>query len=139
MTAVVPVMQTAAATMYESEPNDNPATADPMSVNTWMEGNLKDTDDEDWYTFTITAPGVTWLEIKPTITNTYDRASWYVNLQDANRRNLRSFYTHSRTDYKLGLIPGKYYIKVYQSRNFNASVSGAYDLTESSKSPASIT
>lgn len=123
--AVAPAVQAGAA-WYESEPNDNPATADPMPVNTWMEGTMKDSYDEDWYTFTVTTPGVTWLEIKPTIDNTYDSANWWVYLQDANRRNLRDFRAHSYTDYKLGLVPGKYYVKV--DKWSGTGVDGAYDL-----------
>lgn len=123
--AVAPAVQ-AGAVLYESEPNDNPATADQLPLNTWMEGTMKDSYDEDWYTFTVTTPGVTWLEIKPTIENTAYYAKWKVYLQDANRRNLSDFSAHSYTDYKLGLTPGKYYVKV--GKDLGTGVDGAYDL-----------
>ena len=119
--AVAPVTQAEAA-LYESEPNDNPAEADELPLNTWLEGTCKDYNDQDWYSFTVTAPGVTWVEIKPAIENTSD-ASWYVYLQDANRRTLRNFNAHSYADYKLGLAPGKYYLKI--GRNYG---NGAYNV-----------
>lgn len=122
--AVAPVTQAEAA-LYESEPNDNPAAADELPLNTWMEGTMKDYNDEDWYSFTITTPGMTWIEIKPTIENTHN-AYWYVYLQDANRRTLRDFSAHSYADYKLGLAPGKYYLKIDQQSGLG--VNGAYDL-----------
>lgn len=124
--AAAPTVQADTAMLEEAEPNNNPAMANLISVNTWIEGTMKDMYDEDWYTFTITTPGVTWFEIKPAVSNTNSYASWTVCLQDANRRNLREFVKHSYTDCKLGLTPGNYYIRVLQYNGIGGK--GTYDL-----------
>lgn len=124
--AAAPTVQADTAMLEEAEPNNNPAMANLISVNTWIEGTMKDRYDEDWYTFTITTPGVTWFEIKPAVSNTNSYASWTVCLQDANRRNLREFVKHSYTDCKLGLTPGNYYIRVLQYNGIGGK--GTYDL-----------
>ena len=123
----IPAVQAGAA-LYESEPNNNPATADQLPLNTWIEGELSTFNEEDWYTFTITTPGVTWIEMKPTINNTSNSSRWYVSLQDVNRRTLRGVHINSGADCKLGLTPGKYYIKVSQTDGWVGGSYGAYDL-----------
>ena len=111
VTALNPAVTAKAEDMLqESEPNDNPATANQLPLNTWMKGEPSDSYDEDWYQFTIQNPGESHIEIRPDASNV--GGDWNVNLYDANRRNLRSLSVHSWSDYQFGWIPGKYYICV---------------------------
>ena len=107
-----------AAMVQESEPNDDAAAADTISLNTWVKGTIgrKANDyyykDEDWYKFTITQPGVTNIEIKPDISNSIN-SYWNIQLQDADQNTLRTWTSvHTLKSAKIGWMPGTYYLKV---------------------------
>lgn len=111
VTALNPAVTAKAEDMLqESEPNDNPATANQLPLNTWMKGVPSDYSDEDWYQFTIQNPGESHIEIRPDASNV--GGEWNVYLYDANRRKLRGWGAHSWSDYQFGWTPGKYYICV---------------------------
>lgn len=117
VTALNPAVTAKAEDMLqESEPNDNPATANQLPLNTWMKGEPSDSYDEDWYQFAIQNPGESHIEIRPDASVSDDRCEWSVTLYDANRRKLRSWGAHSWSDYQFGWTPGKYYICVEQLR-----------------------
>lgn len=113
-----PTTQANAAMVQESEPNDDAAAADTISLNTWVKGTIgrKANDyyykDEDWYKFTITQPGVTNIEIKPDISNSIN-SYWNIQLQDADQNTLRTWTSvHTLKSSKIGWMPGTYYLKV---------------------------
>lgn len=113
VTALNPAVTAKAEDMLqESEPNGNPATANQLPLNTWVKGIPSDNYDEDWYQFTIQNPGESHIEIRPDASVSNGSCNWDVTLYDANRRELRSWYDHSWSDYQFGWTPGKYYICV---------------------------
>lgn len=122
--AFSPSVKTEAAMLQESEPNDNPAQANQLPLNMWMKGTVQG-NDQDWYQFTISQSGVSQIEIARDAENTYEDYTWAVSLEDANRHQLAYFYTNSK-NYKIGLAPGKYYIRLNQSHGY--SVAFSYNL-----------
>lgn len=112
--------------LQESEPNDNPATANKLLFNTWVKGALESSSDEDWYQFTIQKAGETHIEIRPDMSNSYGNSAWEITLYDSNRRELFNWRAHSYESVKLGWAPGKYYVKV---THWNATgMAGTYNL-----------
>lgn len=125
--AINPVVQVQAGMLEESEPNGSRATADNLPLNTWIRGTAEDYHDEDWYQITIpSGNGYSQLEIKPSLDNPYDGAKWKVQLFDANWHELSQFTKQSFEDYKIGLISGKYYVKV--SHWSGIGLEGTYNL-----------
>lgn len=124
MTVLAPASPVEAEILEESEPNDNPATADVLPLNTWIKGETpyNSYSDEDWYTFTILQGGASQVEILPTEDNTYG-SKWEVAILDENRHELSHFTGNSVKSYVLGLAPGRYYIKVERWSN-----NGTYNL-----------
>ena len=108
-----PTVKTEAAMLQESEPNDNPAQANQLPLNTWVKGKMDDEYDYDvdWYKFTIPKRGVSQIEMIPDSTNT-SGAGWEVSVQDVNRHEMLQISGRTAESYKLGLAPGKYYMKV---------------------------
>ena len=82
-----PTVKTEAAMLQESEPNDNPAQANQLPLNTWLMGCSEESGDQDWYQFTIPQGGLTQIELGRTEDNTYD-CKWSISLEDANRHQL---------------------------------------------------
>lgn len=111
--AFSPTVKTEAAMLQESEPNDNPAQANQLPLNTWVKGKMDDAYDYDvdWYQFTIPKRGVSQIEMIPDSTNT-SGAGWKVSVQDVNRHEMLQISGRTAESYKLGLAPGKYYMKV---------------------------
>lgn len=111
--AFSPTVKTEAAMLQESEPNDNPAQANQLPLNTWIKGKMDDEYDYDvdWYQFTIPKRGVSQIEMIPDSTNT-SGAGWKVSVQDVNRHEMLQISGRTAESYKLGLAPGKYYMKV---------------------------
>lgn len=108
-----PAAKAEAATLQESEPNDNPAQANQLPLNTWVKGKMDDEYDcdVDWYQFTIPKRGVSQIEMIPDSTNT-SGVGWKVSVQDVNRHEMLQISGRTAESYKLGLAPGKYYMKV---------------------------
>lgn len=111
--AFSPTVKTEAAMLQESEPNDNPAQANQLPLNTWVKGKMDDEYDYDvdWYQFTIPKRGVSQIEMIPDSTNT-SGVGWKVSVQDVNRHEMLQISGRTAESYKLGLAPGKYYMKV---------------------------
>jgi len=111
--AFSPSVKTEAAMLQESEPNDNPAQANQLPLNMWMKGKMDDEYDYDvdWYQFTIPKRGVSQIEVIPDSTNT-SGAGWKISVQDVNRHEMIQISGRTAESYKLGLAPGKYYVKV---------------------------
>lgn len=127
MTVLAPASPVEAEILEESEPNDNPATADVLPLNTWIKGKIDKEYEEDWYQFTITERSYTQFYIQPSPDNT-DRDTWKVTLEDQDRHVIFSDSYYSAHTKPLGLMPGKYYIHIttweygnYQPYNFEIS------------------
>jgi len=111
--AINPAVQIQADTFEEQEPNDVPANATALPVNTWMRGISVKSSDTDYYSIIIPeGNGCAQVEFKSGDDNPKDNAKWSVYLYDQERHQLNYFSGNSGKSYVLGLAPGKYYIKV---------------------------
>lgn len=119
--AAAPAATVQADMLQEVEPNDNPATATQLPLNEWMTGTIEKYSSEDWYEFTISTPGVTQVEIDRTLEN-ISGCRWSIVIYDANRRSLYSEKGTRFSSYKLGLAPGKYYLRVIQYENYGPKI-----------------
>lgn len=119
--AVVPAATVQADVLQEVEPNDNPAQAMELPLNTLLKGTMEKYGAEDWYQFTIQRPGATEIEIDRTLENSYS-CRWGMYIYDENRRELYSESGTTFKSYKLGLVPGKYYLKIRQSEKSGAEI-----------------
>ena len=111
--AVAPAVQVDAAMLEESEPNDNPATANKLPLNTWVKGIAN--EEQDWYEINIPKQGISYLEIKPDEENTRSSAEWGIKLVDENRNVLWNFQSNEgkkTTTWEGGWAPGKYYLVI---------------------------
>lgn len=113
---VNPAVQVQAGMLEESEPNNRPGTANRISLNTWVTGEMT-YSDEDWFQFTIPAGrGYTWFQIKPTMNNVYDDSNWSITLKDSDNHTLLDGVSgHSFNTLKYGWKPGKYYVQIRHS------------------------
>lgn len=112
VTALNPAVTAKAEDMLqESEPNDNPATANQIPLNTWVRGEVG-YQKEDWYQFTLKEKGETNISIKLDDGNANADSKWGIILYDAKRRTLCEWYTGSRPSGTISWTPGKYYIKI---------------------------
>ncbi|WMJ16514.1 hypothetical protein RA955_18240 [Geobacillus proteiniphilus] len=96
---------------YEKEFNDSLRTADPIKLNSEIEGFVKNEYDKDYYKITLPQP----TKVKVLLSNT--GYSKYVSIYDKDNNKLTSFSTDPSTDYdgyytEIGLNKGEYYIKV---------------------------
>ncbi len=119
--AFSPVAKAEAATLQESEPNDTPAQANQLPLNTWLRGCSEESGDQDWYQFMIPQGGLTQIELGRTEDNAYN-CEWMVYLEDANRHQLAVLGSSNSINYKIGLTPGKYYIKVAQNIRYGSLI-----------------
>ena len=75
VTAFNPATVVKADMLQEREPNGNPATANQLSLNTWIKGTA-DRNDEDWYQFTIQQKSQTYFTLKLDDSNADPEAKW---------------------------------------------------------------
>ena len=118
ITVFAPAASVEAAVQQEREPNNTPAEANQLSLNTWMRGASQVSRDEDWYQFTILQQGASQVELRQGDDNPYDSAEWKMKLYDINRHQLGDFRGREGKTYVLGLAPGKYYVQVRQESRF---------------------
>lgn len=105
---------------------DTMGSAKTLSLNGSASQKLTSRSDEDWYKFTITETGCFSLVIGPSASsNTKDiKSGWHCEVMDANRNVLQKelYVETTESFYKLSLVPGTYYIRVYSPY----TVSNAY-------------
>lgn len=131
---VNPAAQAQAAILHESEPNDNPATATVLPLNTWIRGESNYSREADWFRFEIPQDGYSWIEIKPTADNANSGAKWLVYMEDAQRHGLISESSGGgyMASEKAGWAPGKYCVRIswncYGSDYYATGLRTAYNL-----------
>lgn len=118
--------------LTEVEPNNNPAAATKLPLNTWATGVCNpDSGDQDWYEFTISEAGYFAIEIEPAESNTDSTAKWSMQFIDENRNVLISTNTlagrYGHT-YEGGWVPGKYYLQIKPGTAFLEEKGGAYNV-----------
>lgn len=99
--------------IWESEFNDDYATADSINTNVTYYGSLCSTNDADWYKFTVSNAGYISLGFMHDLVAS---GTWKATLYDTNIVELSSYsYTASQTTYShgnIGVPAGTYYIKI---------------------------
>ena len=131
--ATIPVKTAHAASGSESESNNTAATANTISVNTTISGNLSSNSDVDWFKFTTTVDGFFYLNFNHTL---IDSSSdyWTVNLYDNTATNKidgsSSYYSvdgnkNMKTN-NFGIPAGTYYIKItkdyYSNKDYSINI-----------------
>lgn len=101
---------------WETEFNDEPDTADKISINTAYYGSLREYKDSDYYKFTTTSNGYISIDFgKEYNSDTEDY--WKVTLYNSSQKELMNRFiycgdTATTATCKLGLSQGTYYIKI---------------------------
>ena len=110
---------TAYAATGESESNNTVATANTISVNTTISGNLSSSSDVDWYKFTISNNGYIDIEFNHTLLSSgsnywtitlYDETG--VNTVDGSDSYFRVVGNANGKSNRFGLSSGTYYVKI---------------------------
>ena len=118
-----------AATVYETEDNDSVAKADSIRFADVVKGNLSDSGDVDYYSFTVSQKGY----VNINMSNAYNSSgSWYVyvyrydnSLEEVYYKTVKRNET-SHDFAKIGVEPGTYVICI----DYNSNVSSVqYELT----------
>lgn len=136
--ATIPVKTAHAASSSESESNNTAATANTISVNTTISGNLSSSSDVDWFKFTVSNDGYIYIDFKHDIlssTNTYwefeifqsDGVTHYDNCYSAwSVKGNENLSTN-----KLGIGAGTYYLRVdaysYSSATYSITLTEEHD------------
>ncbi|AKU26415.1 PPC domain-containing protein [Geobacillus sp. DSP4a] len=105
---------------YEQEFNNSLRTANPVKLNSNIEGFIQfgDYGDDDYYKITIPQP----TKVKVLLSNTGE--SKYVSIYDKDNNQLTSFWINPSTDYdgyykEIGLNRGEYYILIEGEERFD--------------------
>ncbi len=100
---------------WEQEPNDTALNATPMSLNRFHGGSLHRFDDEDYFSFDLTADG--YISIEFTHERFDDSANgWRISLLNEDRVEVYSFPSAWNepevATANIGLERGKYFVKI---------------------------
>ena len=123
LAAVLTVFALAAS---EIEPNDDIVTATRMQLNQPYTGKLQERYGEDWYSFTLTKPGIVSVKMA-TVKQENDRKYWDITVRDKDDPSYTlwstsiSGYNTVTESSKLGLVPGTYYIYIDYSSYWSES------------------
>ena len=114
---------------YETEPNNDMASADGICFNNVFLSQLSSPYEQDWYTFTITASSRIGINFITTATpadagcdqGTTTVGTWKVDIRDSNNNILMSYHNidciFDNGIWETGVVPpGTYYVVVYCPR-----------------------
>lgn len=108
--------------LAETEPNNDPSTANVLALNGSDSGTLGGTDVDDWWKVTIPADGRLYIETNSDATVEID-----LSLYDLNGTNQIASYDISwgtkESTHRNDLLPGTYYVQVHRY-----SGSGSYTI-----------
>ena len=124
------------SSVWETEFNDSISKADPISVNTYYNGMIRNSSDEDYYKFTLPSAGYVTVGFKHAyIDSTLDY--WRVQIIDIEQ-NLYSQLDHAgnieteETSIRYGLPAGTYYVKITDYYFSNEDYQFVINYTQSS-------
>ena len=104
-----------ASDVWETEFNDDAATADQIAVNTTYYGSLMDRDDVDWYQFNVSKAGYISLNFKHDYMES-DWGYWRARLYNHEQKELTNYLFNGDktncTQGKIGVPAGTYYMKI---------------------------
>ena len=103
----------------EKEPNNEDTQANPIDLNTIIEGNLNDNDKSDIYTFTINSP----QNIDISVLNEKQIGMTWTLYHESDLENIVAYGKNDGNTIKgeYNAKPGKYYLHVYKYENKNGS------------------
>ena len=114
--------QNASGALYESEPNETPAKANILPINTDIIGNIFDVNDIDY--FKISVGEIRDIQIKFSVNLNVRAGLWSVKLYDVRNKELKSYkiggeggtaapngLKYFKTE-RIPLAPGDYYVCV---------------------------
>jgi hypothetical protein len=114
------VNYTAEGSFFEKEYNDSLTSANTISLNTSYTGNMQNSNDVDYYKFTLSSAGKVTLNFQHPLVND---GSWQVRILDVNNKELQNSYwnsTNINSDAStLSLPAGTYYVKVTVSSGYS--------------------
>ena len=115
----------------EQEPNDTIVTANPVSLNTAVTGNLYKTSDKDWFEFTLPSAGMVQLSFGHEYVD-LDSDCWRTYLYTAENKEIVYFQwkgnaTVTEQSGQIGLEAGTYYVCVTKTPAYRYDVD--YHLT----------
>lgn len=115
----------------EQEPNDTIVTANPVSLNTAVTGNLYKTSDKDWFEFTLPSAGMVQLSFGHEYVD-LDSDCWRTYLYTAENKEIVYFQwkgnaTVTEQSGQIGLEAGTYYVCVTKTPAYRYDVD--YQLT----------
>ncbi len=115
----------------EQEPNDTIVTANPVSLNTAITGNLYKTSDKDWFEFTLPSAGMVQLSFGHEYVD-LNSDCWRTYLYTAENKEIAYFSwkgnaTVTEQSCQIGLETGTYYVCVTKSPAYRYDVD--YQLT----------
>lgn len=105
--------------LYETESNNTYATANVLSLNTGIRGNLSSQSDEDWYKFTTVSAGVFNVSFEHTLFQSGSNF-WHIYLYDSTGTNtisgsddyFSSYGSANAVSNNYGVPAGTYYVRV---------------------------
>ena len=106
--AINPTVQIHAGMRTE---NNSPASATVLQLNTEMRGVTRTKGVWNWYQFTVPEKGWSQISLQKGSDNPKN-AKWRIYLQDDEFNELIDVTAYRYTSYRIGLAPGKYYIKI---------------------------
>ncbi|WP_448782491.1 hypothetical protein [Blautia sp.] len=106
--AINPAVQVHAGMRTE---NNSPASATVLQLNTEMRGVTRTKGVWNWYQFTVPEKGWSQISLQKGSDNPKN-AKWRIYLQDDEFNELIDVTAYRYTSYRIGLAPGKYYIKI---------------------------
>lgn len=120
----LPVKTAHAVSGSESESNNTAATANTISVNTTISGNLSSSSDVDWFKFTTSTNGSFYIDFQHELLSS-SSTYWKIYLYDATGvtpiDGTSSYYgvigNENRITYNIGITEGVYYIKIVESNH----------------------
>ena len=105
-----------ASNVWEEEFNNNIPAANPISINTAYSGSIKDTNDLDFYKFTLKNDGVVTVSFSHDYVDSSDTYWELWLLNSSQNEYLYQTYagniSETQNSYEVGLPAGTYYIKV---------------------------
>jgi hypothetical protein len=118
-----------ASSVWETELNDKNTEADAISVNTTYYGNLRNSSDVDWYTFSLSSGGMQILYFNHDYVSSGSRY-WKLYIYDSTMTEI-GYYTFigntTESSEIMYLSKGTYYIKIedynYSDVNYNFKIS----------------
>lgn len=110
----------------EQEPNDTIVTANPVSLNTAVTGNLYKTSDKDWFEFTLPSAGMVQLSFGHEYVD-LDSDCWRTYLYTAENKEIVYFQwkgnaTVTEQSGQIGLEAGTYYVCVTKTPAYRYDV-----------------